>query len=573
MKRKESIEFNTPKTDSGRLIFEYIQSFYAPENDTGWIYLHTNRKNLKKYVGQTRRKDPRDRWQKGKGYLRSQRIFGNAIKSYGWDGFIHEVFSCPVSKLNEVEKHFVKVFNTTDTSYGYNGKEGGEAGRFTSENVLVSIDQYDIDANYIKSWKRISDAAEELDIDGSQLSAAVKNDLHYAGGFLWVEKGSPSPEPYVSQLRKVSCYSMDGEHICDCDSLSLASEKTGVSVQNIHNCCSGLRKSANGYMFCYLGDEPPKKYKNKVYRKVKQYDLNGNLLKIWEKISDICEAFNTNSANISDCCNKKKKTHLGYIWRYSEDLEPIITPRNKKLFVVLVYDLNGNFVEEISGMSNVISKYGITRTRLSLAIKKNRPIDGFIFKIKNGGYKRRKQGVYQYDMDGNFIKYWETIKSASLELGIHHACIGDCCKGRQKSAGGFIWSYSPLTNFKPYVNDKKRIIQQYDYDANLIKEWESIALASRELNIEKASIFACCKKKHKTAGGYLWCYKGDTINPYHPKTPKKVYQFALDGSFIKEWEKATDAADFMGCDESNICACCNGKTKTCCGFIWKYTQK
>lgn len=560
---------NTPLTDSGKLIFEYIQR-YPKDSDNGWIYLHTNKVNLKKYIGQTRRKDPRDRWQKGKGYLRSQKIFGNAIKSYGWDGFLHEAFICPSKLLNEIEKHFVSVFNTTDTSFGYNGKEGGEAGRFTSENVLVAIDQYDIDGVFVKSWSRISNAAEELDIDGSQLSAAVKNDLHFACGFLWVLKGYPAPEPYISQQRKVSCYKLTGEFLFNCDSLSIASEKTGVTVQNIHNCCAGHRKSANGYMFCYFEDEQPHKYENNVFRKVKQYDLNGQLIKTWDKISDICKEYRTNSANICDCCNKKKKTHLGYIWRYADDNEPIEIIENKKLVIVQVYDLNGNLLEEISGMSNVIKKYGFTRVKIDWAIQKNKPIDNYVFKIKKSGNKKRSGGVYQYNLDGSFIKHWNTIKQASIESGINASSISDACKGRQKTAGGFFWSFEQKNKFDTYVNHKKRIIEQHNYDASLVREWESIALASRELNIEKTAIYACCVGKNRTAGGFLWCYKGKLVKPYNPKIPKKVYQYTIDGNFVKVWEKATDAAKFMGCDESNICACCNGKTKTCAGYVWKY---
>lgn len=570
MKIKEPLLLNVPITESGKLIFNYIQKLPKNDDGNGWIYLHTNKINQKKYVGQTRRKDPRDRWQKGKGYLKNQQIFGNAIKSYGWNGFYHEAFVCPIIYLNQVEKHFVDFLKSTDTSFGYNGKEGGEAGRFTSENVLVAIDQYDQEGSFLKGWSRISDAAEELGIDGSQLSAAVKNDLHFACGFLWVLKGYPAPEPYIPQQRKVSCYKLTGEHLYDCDSLSIASKKTGVTVQNIHNCCVGLRKSANGFMFCYLGEEPPTKYENKVYRKVNQFDLNGNLIKTWNKISDICKEYETNSANICDCCNKKKKTHLGYIWRYADDNEPITVEDNKKLVIVIVYDLKGNVLEEISGMSNVIKKYGFSREKISWAIKKNKPIDNYVFKIKKDGPKKKNSGVFQYDNNGNFIKHWSTIKQASSELRINSSSISDACKGRQKTAGGFVWSFEEKKSFGKIVNQKKRIIEQYDYDAIFIKEWESMALASRELNIDKASIYACCIGKNKTAGGFLWCYKGNHVKPYKPKKPIKVYQYTLDGVLIKEWEKATDAAKYLKCDESNICACCNGKTKTCCGYVWKY---
>lgn len=40
-----------------------------------------------------------------------------------------------------------------------------------------------------------------------------------------------------------------------------------------------------------------------------------------------------------------------------------------------------------------------------------------------------------------FIKEWDSIVSASKELGIGGNSITTCCKGKYKSAGGYIWKY------------------------------------------------------------------------------------------------------------------------------------
>lgn len=49
--------------------------------------------------------------------------------------------------------------------------------------------------------------------------------------------------------------------------------------------------------------------------------------------------------------------------------------------------------------------------------------------------------ILQLDLQGNFIKEFDSAKSASLELGIDSSCIGKCCKGKRKTCGGFIWKY------------------------------------------------------------------------------------------------------------------------------------
>lgn len=66
--------------------------------------------------------------------------------------------------------------------------------------------------------------------------------------------------------------------------------------------------------------------------------------------------------------------------------------------------------------------------------KENRNNPLTVEKCKGKGRK-----IIQYDLEGNLIKIWSCIVEAKRELGIRH--ISDCCQGRRKSAGGYIWRY------------------------------------------------------------------------------------------------------------------------------------
>ena len=63
-------------------------------------------------------------------------------------------------------------------------------------------------------------------------------------------------------------------------------------------------------------------------------------------------------------------------------------------------------------------------------------------RVKRNKRKSRKQ-VNQYDLNGIFIKKWNSIKEASNSLGINHANISSCCKNKygRRSSGGFMWKY------------------------------------------------------------------------------------------------------------------------------------
>jgi hypothetical protein len=46
-------------------------------------------------------------------------------------------------------------------------------------------------------------------------------------------------------------------------------------------------------------------------------------------------------------------------------------------------------------------------------------------------------------------------------------------------------------------------------DGKLIKEWESISSASRELKINHSNISMCAKQQRQKAGGFKWKFASD----------------------------------------------------------------
>jgi len=51
---------------------------------------------------------------------------------------------------------------------------------------------------------------------------------------------------------------------------------------------------------------------------------------------------------------------------------------------------------------------------------------------------------------------YKSIKEASIKLNIDSSAITKCCKGKQKTAGGYIWKYVALSN-----KTKEEFIQRY----------------------------------------------------------------------------------------------------------------
>lgn len=135
---------------------------------------------------------------------------------------------------------------------------------------------------------------------------------------------------------------------------------------------------------------------------------------------------------------------------------------------------------------------------------------------ERGKNNPRAQAVKQFDLEGNFLKEYETITQAHKETGIGLARISDVARGNRKTAGGFFWKFSNdkkiQHKIKPIYhveNDKNlKPILQYDLNGTLICEYRGIAEAARINGFKnRTNIISNLKGRTKSAYGFVWKYK------------------------------------------------------------------
>lgn len=122
--------------------------------------------------------------------------------------------------------------------------------------------------------------------------------------------------------------------------------------------------------------------------------------------------------------------------------------------------------------------------------------------------------IVQLNSNYELIKEFGCAVYAQSELGIFVSHINAVCLRREKSAGGFIFMFKDdyennkklLENKSAKIHKHKTPVNQFNLNGELIKTFESIKQATKELRIEKSSIIKVCKGKQKTAGGFTWSY-------------------------------------------------------------------
>ena len=167
---------------------------------------------------------------------------------------------------------------------------------------------------------------------------------------------------------------------------------------------------------------------------------------------------------------------------------------------------------------------------------------------------KRIRKVYQYDLDGNFIKEFPSIAEALREVAPHIKNSGNislCCKYKRNQAYGFQWFYE----FKGYKIDKcqtreeitskckSKEVYQYSFEGTFIKKYDSVALAEKET--ENPCISQCARGDMLSSGNYRWfyTYQGEKIEPYERVSynSKKIYKCKGD-KIVKTYSSKSKAA-------------------------------
>ena len=262
-------------------------------------------------------------------------------------------------------------------------------------------------------------------------------------------------------------------------------------------------------------------------KKVYQYDRYGNFIQEYPNVRSAVDALNiTTTAIYSAICDKCLGG--GYQWSY-EKVEQMPFYINNEL-PVIAYDLNGNKVNTYNNINEAVKLTGdgyvaITTACESCQYNGNtkyqwRYAQDYheVKKIENS-FINNPAAITQYDLNGNFIANYNSVNEACITLKetLSSSNLTTCLKKKQKSYGGYLWTYYGEPAPQPYIDNRighttssnKRIIQQYNKNNEYITEYESAHEAARQIGKPKCAnhITECCQNKRKTCEGFIWKYR------------------------------------------------------------------
>lgn len=276
-----------------------------------------------------------------------------------------------------------------------------------------------------------------------------------------------------------------------------------------------------GYNISTGGKGVKEHYNCGLARRVNMYDIDGTLLQTFPSCGEAGRATGFNGAGISHAAYEHK-TYMNYVWLYEGD------------------------------------NFSITERQYNSIINRSRKI-------------------YQYDLNGNYIRSFDSAVEAKRETGIYN--ISKCLSDEYNNAGGYIWT----TEYKEIIELPKRKfdgiqIIQYDLMGNIINIYDSVYdIIELYPKCQITAINKCCNRQIDNHCNFIFRYSRDIeletygyIKPPNPKA-KEVSQYDKQGNLIKTYptvNKAIDETKII-----HISECANGLRKTAGGYIWRYRDE
>lgn len=211
----------------------------------------------------------------------------------------------------------------------------------TNPDTYKSVDQYSGSGEFIATYIHITEASEKTGIDSSTIIKCCKDEQRKSGGFIWRYHGEELTQEHIEWCNEtgredarisVTQYSISGKFIRIWESTNSITKELGYENTAIIRCCKGDQKTSYGFIWRYTGEELTEEYiewcnSSDRKRAVIQYSLDGKFIRIYDSVTDACNAIGTDSTtSISVCCRGKRNKAFGFIWRYLDDIQDPTAP-------------------------------------------------------------------------------------------------------------------------------------------------------------------------------------------------------------------------------------------------------
>lgn len=244
--------------------------------------------------------------------------------------------------------------------------------------------------------------------------------------------------------------------------------------------CPEFIKRIDTYNITLGGGKPPIN-NTEVY----QYTMEGKFLKSWPSVKSVIDYYEINKDRLRMVIDEKRSFANSY-WTdiYQESLENLYEYRPSARGCIRIYTITGNYKGIYKNGAEACKAINITASDLNNHTRRKTPINGY-YLLKEGekiedflsGKILEDPEVFIYNTEGDFIKKFSNISEVKKEIKLNKNDILRAIKNNSLF-GSYYWSYDKYNNILSenpnIVVSIPKKIYQYTLEGDFVKEWDSI---------------------------------------------------------------------------------------------------
>ena len=317
------------------------------------IYMIKNISNNKVYIGQS--VDIHRRWNDHKAKLRNNKHenahLQTSYNKYGDENFEFTILcECLKNELNDKELFFIKKYNSHNPSYGYNHTMGGNENiSFTQEtiekmikshsNEFVKICKYSLEQQLLHIYDSLSEASRDVNGTPSGIRNCANKFSYNIGlsktykNYIWIYEHDRKRfeecdiQKYLHKELSIPINKYkypSGEFVCTYETVSLAALDNNISNDVVSMCVRGAQKQSDGFTYRNANQFSNETLNIQIKKRKKKkpviaYYANSGEFAMYIDDENVLKENGFDSGHINECCNGKRKTHKGYIWKFADE--------------------------------------------------------------------------------------------------------------------------------------------------------------------------------------------------------------------------------------------------------------
>lgn len=244
------------------------------------------------------------------------------------------------------------------------------------------------------------------------------------------------------------------------------------------------------------------------------------------------------------------------------------------------YDLNGKFIKKWDSIKTITTYFGVNKDRIRMVIDSKRSFEQsywseeYFNTLDVTMYRPSTRGsIRQYNTSGIYLNTYKNTTEAAKALDIDRNKITNAIYGKYATSG--YWFLKEDEEISQYLDGSikdKQIIHCYDQTGAYVKTYDNFSKIKKEINYNKPDLLRAMKNSI-LFHGYYWsntkyeniCLEDSEFTIY---TPKKVYQYTLDGEFVKEWDSISECKK----EFPSVLQVCLGKRLHCHKFKFSFDK-